>query len=201
MKTINSLIVVFFGLALSAQAARYDRGFADEGFIPNGTGTCFEARPLNGLSPEVEPAGVTVNLSGGGIRDLCARLSYDGSRLVLLNGVSVRTVSGPTLALAYSVAASPSARVPAGRQAGAFGADGRGVTPAGTHSADKGDVSPEDLRVPDATDLSVASQPTGSSQFGRLKPLHVVLLGTVLCVASAGIGLQLYARRRAEVLP
>lgn len=198
MKTTTLLAAVLLGMSLSAPAARYDSGFSNGGLIPDNTITCSDTRTANGLRPVIQSASVMLNLAGGDNSGLCAHLSYEGSKLVLLNEVGVGAGCGRTATSGYSDAGFSNVVLQDAGCAGVIRDDGGRGVPIGTSSVDLGNMSPEDLSTSDATGAYGASQQVWPSPFCGLRAIHLALVGLGVCVAGAGFGLRFYVRAGAE---
>jgi subtilisin-like proprotein convertase family protein len=170
MKIATLLSAVVLGVSLSAQATLYDSGFANNGNIPDGNPTGWsDTRTVSGLGTLIQSLSVTLNLSGGYNGDLYAYLSYDGTKLVLLNRVGVGTGSSPTFTFGYSGAGFSSLVLQDGGVNGDIHTYGGGVG-TGTYSADGRAVSPVVNNSADATALYGTSRDTFNSKFGGLNP-------------------------------
>lgn len=172
MKTATLLSAVLLSVSLSAQAALYSNpfssGFQNDGNIPDDNLSGWsDTRTLSGISDSITSVSVTLNLSGGYNGDLYAYLSYNGSKVVLLNRVGVGTGSEPTFSFGYSGAGFNNLVLQDGGVNGDIHTYGGGVG-TGTYSADGRDVSPVVNNSADATALYGTSRDTLNGTFGGM---------------------------------
>ena len=169
MKKLILLASLCLGAAVSAPAglysSTYTTGFDNNGNILDGnTSPWSDTRTVSGIPQTViETVSVRLNVSGGNNGDLYAYLSYNGTKLVLLNRVGVGTDSNPVYSFGYSGAGFTSLVLQDG--GGDIHTYGGGVG-TGTYSADGRDVNP--LASP-AT-LYGTGRATFSGTFGGMNP-------------------------------
>ena len=137
LKLLTSLAIALLSLGLSAPAALYNSGFANGTTILDGNVNGWsDTRTVAGLGTAISSVSVTLNLSGGYNGDLYAYLSYNGSRVVLLNRVGVGSgdsfgydSSGMSITLADNGAGGNIHVYGGGTMSGTFAADGRNISP------------------------------------------------------------------------
>ena len=170
MKTLILITSLCLGAAVSASAALYNFTYnidANSRNIPDGnTSPWSDTRTVSGIAePSIQSVSVRLNLSGGFNGDLYAYLSYNGTRLVLLNRVGVGTGSDPVFTFGYSGAGFSSLVLQDGGANGDIHTYGGGVG-TGAYSADGRDVSP----VASPATLYGTSRATLNGTFGGMNP-------------------------------
>lgn len=182
---LTLLSAMLVSISLSAPAALYNSGFANNGYIPDGDETGWsDTRTVSGLDPTITSVSVTLNISGGYNGDIYAYLSYNGSKLILLNRVGVGTGLEPTYSSGYSGAGFSGLVLQDGASVNIHNYGG-GVG-SGTYLADGRDVDP--LSSP-AT-LNGTSQATFSGTFAGMNPNGDWTLFFADVVSSGGVQSQ-----------
>jgi hypothetical protein len=171
MKKLILLASLCLAAAASAPAGiyhyDYNTGFVDGGNIPNGNASPWsDTRTVGGITElSIESVSFRLNLSGGFNGDLYAYLSYNGTKLVLLNRVGVGTLSNPVFTFGYSGAGFTDLVLKDGGANGDIHIYGGGVG-TGSYSADGRDVSP----LTSAATLYGTSRDTFAGKFGTMNP-------------------------------